>query len=392
MTTMTDNMHNFGQDASFGGNVTGTPAYATDENGYGEFYYEPPAGYNALCTANLPSPSIALPGENFNTKLYTGTGAELAVTGVGFQPDFTWIKTRTLAYNHRVFDVIRGATKEVYTNVTNAEVTDAQSLKSFDSDGFTLGTGSGSNPSSTMVSWNWKGGGTAVSNTDGSITSSVSANTTAGFSIVKWTGTGSNATVGHGLSQAPEMIINKSLDSAHNWAVQSTLFVDASNTNMLYLNTDAAEADDTNVFQAAPTASVFSPQGGAWAGIGANGTDYIAYCFHSVEGYSKIGKYTGNASADGVFVYTGFRPAFLIAKNYGAAGKPWVMYDDKRDTYNEMYKQLVANDSAAANTSEGRLDFVSNGIKWRIGDSYHNDGSFIYIAFAANPFKTSNAR
>ena len=162
-------------------------------------------------------------------------------------------------------------------------------LNSWQSDGFTVGNEVtvGVN-NKTYVSWNWKGGGTAVSNTDGSITSSVSANTTAGFSIVKWTGTGSNATVGHGLSQAPEMIINKSLDSAHNWAVQSTLFVDASNTNMLYLNTNAAEADDTNVFQAAPTASVFSPQGGGWAGIGVNAIDYIAYCYHSVECFSKI--------------------------------------------------------------------------------------------------------
>ena len=153
-----------------------------------------------------------------------------------------------------------------------------------------------------------------------------------------------------------------------------------------------ARINNSALFSDAATDSVNITYGTDAQVNGTLGHDYIAYCFNNTEGYLKVGSYTGNASADGVFIYTGFRPAFLIAKNYLTSGKPWVMYDDKRDTYNEMYKQLLANSEAAANTSEGRLDFVSNGIKWRIGDSYHNDGSFIYIAFAESPFKTSNAR
>ena len=161
-------------------------------------------------------------------------------------------------------------------------------------------------------------------------------------------------------------------------------------SDYLTLDSDSGESSSATIWNdTAPTASLFT--------VGTNDAvnntdDFLAMCFHSVEGYSKVGSYTGNANANGTFVYTGFRPAFLIAKNYGAGGKPWVMYDDKRDPYNEMYHQLVANTTAAANTSEGRLDFVSNGIKWRIGDSYHNDGSFMYIAFAESPFKTSRAR
>ena len=198
------------------------------------------------------------------------------------------------------------------------------------------------------------------------------------------------------MSKAPEYIIIKNIDETQDWKVGNdqigtspTSDAWAQNKFLEINNTDAIN-NDNDLWRTAPTATVFH----LWAGISVNQStkDHMAYCFHPVEGYSAMGVYTGNAQADGVFVYTGFRPAFLMAKNYGASGKPWVMYDDKRDTYNEMYKQLVANTNSSANTSEGRLDFVSNGFKWRIGDSYHNDGSFLYIAFAASPFKTSNAR
>ena len=379
---------NFGQDSSFNGEKT-----AQGNGGDGEdFYYTPPTGFKALNTSNLSDPSIADPTKHFNTKLYTGTGSELAVTGVGFQPDFTWIKTRALTYNHRVFDVVRGVTKELYTNTTGAEVTDdAQTLKSFDSDGFTLGTSSGVNPSSTMASWNWKAGGTASSNTDGSITSSVSANPTAGFSIVNWNGTEASATIGHGLSQAPELIIVKDVDTAgRNWPTNIENITGTAN-QYLFLNATDSAATSSAYWGGTPGASVFT------VGDSANTNDdasMIAYCFHSVEGYSKLGSYTGNGNADGSFVYTGFRPAFVMIKRYDStSGANWILLDSKRDTFN------IAEDSIYANLSNaeedvGRLDFVSNGFKLRQNGTTVNtsSGTYIYLAFAESPFKYSNAR
>jgi hypothetical protein len=343
-----------------------------------------------------------LPGEHFNTKLYTGTAAELAVTGVGFQPDFTWIKTRALTYNHRVFDVVRGVTKEVYTNVANAEVTDAQSLKSFDSDGFTLGTGSGSNPSSTMVSWNWKAGGTASSNSDGSITSSVSANTTAGFSIVSYAGSGSaGATVGHGLSQTPDLIIIKNRSAITNWVVNSPITNSGFTEWALKLDLDQATSTDSTIWNnTAPTSSVFT-LGTAGESNRNNPDNYIAYCFHSVEGYSKVGSYTGNGATDGPFIYTGFKPAFLMVKLVTAASGYWVMFDNKRDPDNPTGRVFYANETSISTdvSSYTPYDLLSNGFKSRIpagnGNeaSYNSSGqTYLYLAFAESPFKTANAR
>ncbi len=381
---------NFGADSSFAGKTTAQGNQ--DGNGKGDFYYAPPSGFLALCTDNLPDPEIALPGEHFNTVLYTGDGNTThAITGVGFKPDMNWVKARGFTKDHNLVDSVRGAHFRLIPNDTNAENEDAEKIVSLDSDGFTTGVDSATNDhTEPYVAWNWKAGGAGVSNTEGSLDATVSANTTAGFSIVRMDedGTGGTATVGHGLSKAPELIIGKPFDAGDHWRVGSDFLT--SWVYIMRLDTDAAEASFANCWAStAPTSTLVT-----MGSDGLNNTGYrsVLYCFHSVEGYSKVGSYTGNANADGTFIYTGFRPAFLIAKNYGAASKPWVMYDDKRDTYNEMYKQLVANDNMAANTSEGRLDFVSNGIKWRIGDSYHNDGSFIYIAFAESPFKYSNAR
>ena len=387
------NVANFGQDSSFAGNKTAQGNM--DSNGNGDFYYTPPAGYLALCTNNLPDPAIALPGEHFNTVLYTGTGTAIgsggqAITGVGFQPDFTWIKKRdATARSHVAFDVIRGGTNALFPDTSAAQEMNVERLNSWQSDGFTVGNEVtvGVN-TKTYVSWNWKAGGAGVANTDGTINSTVSVNADAGFSIVKWVGTGTGTpTVGHGLSVVPDLIITKQYTgTTYNWATYSTpTGIDG------YINLDQenAWASNATFFDNAPTASVFTP--GSHSYVNPSGESMMAYCFHNVEGYSKVGSYVGNAAADGTFVYTGFRPAFLIAKNYGAGSKPWVMYDDKRDTYNEMYKQMVIN-NVVENTSEGRLDFVSNGIKWRIGDSYHNDGNFIYIAFAESPFKYARAR
>ena len=405
---------NFGQDSSFAGNKTAQGNQ--DDNDKGDFFYAPPAGFLALCTDNFPVPSISAidASKNFNTILWTGDGtASRAFTEVGFQPDFVWAKQRTQTMSHQLYDSVRGAgnDKELSSDTTNAEgAGNAETygyLSAFDSEGFTAVDGSGSpnyyfnENTKTFVGWTWKAGGTAASNSDGSITSSVSANTTAGFSIVKWTGTGSNATVGHGLSQAPELIINKSLTDSQGWAVQSSIWVNPSDTNMLYLQSDAARADDTNVFQAAPTATVFSPQGGAWPGIGFSAYDYIAYCFHSIEGYSKVGSYVGNGVSNaGPFIYLGFKPAYLLVKNTTGA-QWWMNFDNKRNTYNPITYEGYPNSAVAEGNNigttngPGTWDFVSNGIKnmrKAAEDGTNTNGSvYLYYAVAESPFKTSNA-
>ena len=395
----TEFVYNFGQDSSFAGAKTAQGNQ--DGNKKGDFYYAPPSGYLALCTDNLDDPSIADPGKHFNTVLYTGTGSELSVTGVGFQPDFSWLKTRaTQTYNHRVFDVVRGVTKEHYTNVTNAEVTDAQSLKSFDSDGFTLGTSSGVNQSGvTFASWHWKAGGTASSNTDGSLTSSVSANTTAGFSVLTYTGNATaGATVGHGLSQAPELVINKTLGAATQWYVNATAVSDTSNKVLMLNDTGALDAGTIYFNDTNPTATLITL--GSYGNLNSSGSNVI-YCWHSVEGYSRVGKYTGNGATDGPFVYTGFRPAFLMVKLTSASNGYWVMFDNKRDPDNPTDRVFYANETSISTdvSSYSPYDLLSNGFKSRIpagnGNeaSYNSDGAtYIYLAFAESPFKTANAR
>ncbi len=386
---------NFGQDDSFANNKTSGSAAASDANGIGTFFYTPPTGYLALCSDNLSDPSIANPTEYFSAVTWSGDGTSSRSITSGVDADWVWYKDRTGTESHSLYDSIRGAQKRLISNSTDIERTRSGGLQSFDSTGFTVGSdtecnGSGKN----YVGWTWKAGGTASSNTDGSITSSVSANTDAGFSIVAWTGTGSNATVGHGLSQAPDLIINKSRDDAYNWAVQSILFNSASDTNLLYLNTTAAASDDTNVFQAAPTATVFSPQGGSWSGIGASGVDYIAYCFHSVDGYSKVGKYTGNSNADGPMFYCGFKPSWAMFKAMDST-QSWTVFDNKRNVYNLMDNSLFPDLSNAENDATSlSIDFVSNGIKIRSTHNYVNySGSdYLVLAFAESPFKTSNAR
>lgn len=388
---------NFGQDSSFAG--TKTAQGNTDDNGKGDFYYSPPSGFLALCTANLSDPAIdpaqdEEPADYFNTVLYTGTGSTRSVTGVGFQPGWVWIKQRSGTAYHNLYDSLRivsGDHKRLYSNVTNAEESSTYSgttnLTSFDSDGFSVGDGSDTNNNtSTYVAWNWLAGGTAVSNTDGSITSSVSANTEAGFSIVSYTGNGSTSpypSIGHGLSSAPEIIFCKSRDSSVAWIVYHTL-VDGS-LDFLYLHSTNA---NSNAAPSVPTSSVF------YAGGNANesGEDTIAYCFHSVSGYSAIGKYTGNGSADGPFVYTGFRPAWLLVKRTDSTSN-WLILDNKREGFNPDQDGLDANSAGTEGTAE-QSDFLSNGFKVRNNSTGSNasGGTFIYLAFAEQPFKFSNAR
>ena len=381
---------NFGQDSSFAGNKT--PQGYTDANGIGDFYYAPPTGYLALCTANLPEPAISpvdgvSPSDYFNTVLYTGNGSTQSVTGVGFQPDFTWLKNRSAAGSHGLFDVARGATKRLSSDSTNAEDT-LSGVTSFDSDGFSLGS-DWNQASTNFAAWNWKANGTPVSNTDGTITSSVSANTESGFSIVSYTGTGSAATVGHGLNQAPEIIISKNTGVTGDWLTLTTA-VDGSYDG-LFLNLTSAKFDSS---WTVPSDTIINLSNVDTV-LNTSGRAVISYCFHSVEGFSKIGSYVGNGSTDGSFVYCGFRPAFVMIKRTDSTGN-WFVYDSERDAYNQVEHILFPDSSSAETVNISKLDFLSNGFKLRTTGAYLNasGGTYIFMAFAENggPFKYSNAR
>jgi len=328
--------------------------------------------------------SIVKPSVYFNTKLYTGNGTtNTAITGVGFQPDLSIIKARDMTYDHNVMDAVRGSTKRVATNLTDAESTQAEMIKSFASDGFNLGDNGGVNQNTkTYVAWNWKANGAGSSNTDGSITSTVSANTASGFSIVKYTGTGANATVGHGLGAVPRMIIAKRLTDAESWGVYNV-----SNGTNKYMKLEEAVLAETATSvwnDTAPTSSVFSL--GASGLCNGSSKDMIAYCFAEKKGYSKIESYTGNGSTDGPFIYTGFKPAFIFSKKTNASGTSWTIWDNKRSPFNPADKILHPNNTNADNTADD-TDFLSNGFKLRATASgmNNNGDSYIYMAFAENP-------
>ena len=328
----------------------------------------------------------------FQTKLYAGTGSAQSVTFDGsedMQPDWVWGKGRDVANLHALFDSVRGTGKALYTDRTNAEENQAQGVTAFNSDGFSMGTLGDLNASSkNFVAWNWKAGGSASSNSNGSITSSVSANTTAGFSIVKYTGTGSNATVGHGLGAVAKMIIFKVLDSATDWRVYH---VGAGNTGALDLNsTDAIQTNSVFFQDTTPTSSVFSI--GTGSDVNTSSQSHIAYCFSDVKGYSKFGSYTGNGNADGTFVYTGFRPAWVITKNIGSSHSWWIL-DNKRDALNPTNGRLVAEESNVEDSAGNSHDFLSNGFKLRTSGSADVNGSgdtMVYMAFAESPFVNSS--
>ena len=380
------------------------PAFSNDNsNGVGSwlanfgqrpFAYTPPTGFKPLHTGNLPDSAIVDGSEYFNSVLYTGNGSTQSITGVGFQPDFVWGKQRSGGTNsHSLHDVVRGATKQLYSNLTNAEYNNVNSLTSFDSDGFSVGSHGMLNGSGeSVVAWNWKANGAGVSNTDGSITSTVSANPTAGFSIVTYTGTGSVATVGHGLGAAPNMIIAKTRSlAAKSWPIYSK---EIGAGKYLVLNSTNGSATDTNMWQnTTPTSSVFNLGTDSWNN-GSSAT-YVAYCFADVEGYSKFGSYTGNGSTDGPFVYLGFRPAFVIIKCTSASPTEWHMWDDKRSESNVMNRALRANNSnAESDSSDYSIDFLSNGLKIKNASNLDNQSgqTFIYMAFAEVPFSKSLAR
>ncbi|MDP6584888.1 MAG: hypothetical protein QF535_09540, partial [Anaerolineales bacterium] len=346
-----------------------------------------------------PDPSIALPGEHFNTILFAdGAGAK---TGVGFQPDLVWLKARSVGGvgdRYKLTDNVRGVTKGISSNsvtsspwATVAETTDSTGLTAFGADGFTVGADAyySSTTGTGMVAWNWLGANTTVSNTEGTITSTVSANTTSGFSICGYTGTQSNATFGHGLSVAPEYVIVKNRDTVDSWAVYTTGNTSAS--YWLKMNDEVAEDNWSSVWNGtAPTSTLVSI--GTTNLTNKSGDNHIAYCFHSVEGYSKITTYIGNGNADGPFIYCGFRPAWVLVKEVNGSGD-WLVNDSARDGFNPNNRDLGIWRYDASG-SGGQFDILSNGLKVRstAGNVNANGQRMVVLVFAESPFKTSNAR
>jgi hypothetical protein len=363
------------------------------------FTYTPPTGFVALNTFNLPTPTILQGNRYMDATLYTGTRATQVVANSGqFKPDMVWCKGRSFTSQILVSDSVRGTTKQLFTQLTIAEQTDSTFITSFNNNGFTMGDGSGGpygninyEIGGTHVAWQWQAGqGTTSSNTSGSITSTVSANTTAGLSIATYTGTGSNATVGHGLGVAPSMVIVKSRGTAENWMVYHT---SVGATKYIYLDSNGAPVTLSTIWNnTAPTSSVFSI--GTNATVNQASTNYVAYCWAEIAGFSRFGSYTGNGSADGPFIYTGFRPKFIITKVSSTSGYNWNMYDSSRGTYNAADQVLVANGSGAEETGFDPIDFLSNGFKLRMGNRGSNvtNATYIYMAFAEHPFKNANAR
>jgi len=338
--------------------------------------------------------SIIKPSDYFNTKLYTGNGsAGHSITGVGFQPDFVWMKGRNQAFDHCWYDAVRGTTKLIRSNLNNAEVTQS-GVTAFGSDGFTLGSSGETNSNNdTYASWNWKANGSGSSNTDGSInTTATSVNTTSGVSISTYSGTGSAATIGHGLGAIPQVMIVKNTYQAEHWIVYHQDSNATPQDYYLRLNDTSTAADFPMWNDTAPTSSVFSV--GTSTSVNQGGGTFVAYCFAEKKGFSKFGSYTGNGNTDGTFVYTGFKPAMIIFKIYNGGTGSWVIYDNKRNTFNvvnlALFPDLSNQEETADNGFECEVDMLSNGFKLRgTGNAYWMNQSgwnYLYMAFAESPF------
>ena len=394
---------NAGQDGTFAGEETAQGN--ADDNGYGNFYYDVPAGFLAVCSGNLPIAAAIDPAQtsdNFpqklmNPKTYTGNGGTLSVTGVGFQPDFTWNKNRVAADGHRLTDSTRGVTKSLATNTTGAEATDSNGLTAFGIDGFTVGSdGAYNSNGEAMMSWNWRAnGGTTSSNTQGDLTSTVQVDPSGGFSIVTYTGTLSGSgtqTVGHGLSKAPSFIITKIVGGAGNWWVWSDF--QTSWNYGINLNAATGSVDKSgNGSMSSPNANVFSTN---WTDGLNDEQGNIAYCFANIEGYCKVGSYAANATTtNNAYIYTGFRPAFVLVKGI-VSGANWTIIDDKRDGYNPIPESLQPPSAGAAYTAAAPFaDLLSTGFRIYTVDAVLGDTGYdpyIYLAFAKNPFQFATAR
>jgi hypothetical protein len=363
------------------------------------FAYTPPSGFNRLQTFNLPTPTIGasattLANKYFDATLYTGNGSSQSVTNSGsMQPDFVWIKSRSNSSFHHLVDVVRGTNSTLYSNSDEAQSADTNVITAFNSNGFSVGSNAGVNGNArTYVGWQWDAGTSTVTNTSGSISAQVRASTTAGFSVVTYTGTGSAATIGHGLGISPRMIIVKRRNSSGNWAVFHS---NAGNEAVAFLNSNAAfSSPETTYWNAtSPTSTVFSV--GTNSAVNASGGTYVAYVFAQVSGYSSIGRYTGNGSTDGPFVYTGFRPRYIMIKNRDSTGA-WMVSDTARFPINVVNGAIEAQSSAAEFTGDSfyQYDILSNGFKIRGVSSAinSNGGAYMYIAFAESPFNYSLAR
>jgi hypothetical protein len=354
------------------------------------FKYTPPTGYKALNTYNLPDSTVVKGNKYMDATLYTGTLLSNAITNTAsFKPDLVWIKSRSVATDNKLTDSVRGVTKALISNSGGSETTDTQGLTAFNSNGFTVGTNTDYNTlSATYVGWQWQAGqGSTSSNTNGSITSTVSVNTTSGFSIVTFTGTGSSATVGHGLGIAPNLIIWKTRNQVNNW---NTYHSSIGNTSAIQLNLTSAIDTSINYWNnTSPTSSVFSI--GSYTSPST--INCVAYCWASIAGFSAFGSYTGNGSADNAFVYTGFRPKYVMIKRTDATND-WYILDSARNTYNPETWILAADLSDADYNNSNTLDFVSNGFKIRNAGSAFgaSSGNYVYAAFAENPFKNALAR
>ena len=380
----------------------GSNSYGMYANfGQQSFTYTPPAGYKTLCTKNLPKtvPSIVRPKKHFDTLLYTGNNSTQKITGLEFKPDFIWFKSRTSTSWNAWFDSVRGRAKGLASNETNTEYTSSASndLVSFDISGFTLGSnqnwGSVNGSSNSIVAWCWKAGGAAVSNSDGSITSSVSVNTEAGFSIISWTGNGTaGATIGHGLDAAPQVAMVKRREASEDWHVNlGVIFGSGKDGHYLQLNETGGEGTQNGPFNSTnPSSTVITL--GSDAATNDDGGGMICYAWTEIPGFSKFGKYSGNGNSKGPFIYLGFRPAWLLVRRLDS-GDHWILRDSARNTFNDTYSNLLPNSNAAEAGSSGSvqsIDFLSNGFKLRGSDSgvSSSSGTYLYMAFAEQPGTT----
>jgi hypothetical protein len=380
-------------------NYTSGSAMSSQVNfGQRPFTYTPPTGFVALNTQNLPAPTISNGASYMAATLYTGTGASQnisnAVNGISMQPDLVWIKRRNAAYDHDLFDAVRGAGLSLYSSTTAAEGS-GEGQDSFNTNGFTVsGNHNRVNISGgTFAAWQWNAGGSTVTNTSGSISAQVRANATAGFSVVTFTSTGSSGavTVGHGLGVAPAMVITKERGAVGSWGVYHTGLTTPASQYLNLQTTGAATTNTSYWGNTNPTSTVVTLGNGTMMALN---TTMVMYCFAPVAGYSAFGSYTGNGSTDGTFVYTGFRPKFVMFKRSSSTGD-WGMWDTSRNTYNESTSRLSANSSAAElNQAATTIDILSNGVKFRTADSDINasGSTYIYMAFAEVPFKNSLAR
>jgi hypothetical protein len=372
----------------------GSSGDVTVNFGQRPFAYTAPSGFKALCTANLPAPVVTKPSDVMDVALYTGTGSANTRT-VSFSPDFVWVKPRSNANPHQLFDTVRGDNARLKSNATDAEYTYPSGAGlTFGSTGFTVGTDNGLNQSGeSFVAWTWDAGSSTVTNTQGSITSQVRANASAGFSIITATQpvtANLGCTVGHGLGVAPSMYIVKDRDLSINWGVYHS-GLSSPATQALQLSTTSAAFTATNYWKStSPTSSVLS----IGTSIVGEGNDFVVYAFAPVAGYSSFGSYTGNGSADGPFVYTGFRPRWVMYKSATNVSSPWVLLDTQRSTYNVNATYLYANAADAELDNFTFIDHLSNGFKLRSTSAIWNvsGATYIYAAFAESPFAYARAR